>query len=151
VLNILAVQADTNSCLPTPMEVDASTEPAQPHAEDHAMSQLLSSVPEAAACAPAGRPLARKVTLSRRSPNNANCILDPASSRRMVLRPSPPKRSRQHLSSSGFCEGEDDDVPLPARGKRRANNNPGEQVGANCLHSVRTLVPPSTCDCHTAV
>jgi hypothetical protein len=40
------------------------------------MSQLLSSVPETPACAPAGRPLARKVTLSmrRRSINNPYCL-----------------------------------------------------------------------------
>jgi hypothetical protein len=58
----------------------------------------------------------------------------------MVLRPSAHKRSRLHFSADGWSY---DDVPLSAGLKRRASNDKKEQVGVNCLHSVRTLVPPS--------
>lgn len=105
----------------------ASTELAQPHAEDTALSQLLSSFPGTPCCA--DKTLAKQIRLShyRRPSNNASSSLDPASPRLMVLRPSAQKRSRLHYSSDGFSEY--DDMFLSADPKRHASNNQGEQVG----------------------
>jgi hypothetical protein len=114
------------------MEVDPSTEPAQPHAEDNAVSQLLSSFPETPASAPARKPSARKVRLSgNKRPSSADSSLHPASPRHMVLRP-PHKRMRSRLLSSSDGFSEHDDLHVPAGSNRHASKTQEEQVGVGC-------------------